>query len=255
MISLRKKIVSIIAFVAIFGVYVAVLPIQSQAAEEVTIQEMNELRDNAIQSRAVMMGMETAEDAVQITNKETGETLNIDAYISPEYKVIDSQNLFTFQKKTTPIVEPDCYAVDVVAEVTKGDLQALGANYTYEATDESWLSSGSVKLWGRFYYERNLNEVLVTRVTGNWANYEAGRQYISFQSAQASCCDEYNMWQVTDYSPNGGFTYDTGYTDYASTIETMMTRIGLAQHLEIQRYAGDGTYDLSLYVAPWGWNW
>lgn len=48
MISLRKKIVSIIAFVAIFGVYVAVLPIQSQAAEEVTIQEMNELRDNAI---------------------------------------------------------------------------------------------------------------------------------------------------------------------------------------------------------------
>lgn len=226
------------------------------AAEEVSLQEMDSFKEAAFQDKNVMKSMEVAKDALKISNSETGEEISLDAYVSPEYKVIDVKDSLIVPQSMVPSAEKELYAVDMVAEVTKGDLSEIGARYTNESTDESWLNDSSVKLWGRFFYERNGNTVLVTRVTGNWRNYESGRQYISFQSAQASCCDEYVMWQVTDYSPNGGFTYDTGYTNYVyTTPETMMTRIGLAQHLEIQRYAGDGTYWLSLYVAPWGWNW
>ncbi len=190
-------------------------------------------------------------NTLEILNKETGQSISLDACTSQEYKVLDYDDF----KLLTNTSSKDLYAVDVTAEVKNRDLVDIGLYTSHESTNESWLDNNSVKLWGRFFYERSGNYVLVTRVTGNWRNYETNRQYISFQSAQASCCNEYNVQQINQWYPSGGFTYDTSFTEYINlNTAPMMLRVGLFQSLTIERYSGE-TYDLYLWVAPWGWNW
>ena len=224
------------------------------AAEEITQQELNEKTSQHYDD--VEQTFVKANNAVQITNPNTGEKLVKDAYISPEYKVIDMHSTIISPEKSLINSSNNVYAVDMVANVTNADLVAVGAASSYNMYDEKWSTDTSVQLWGRFYYLRSSNSVLVTQVEGGFYNREAGRQYISSQLAQASCCDEYIRYQVKDYQPFGDFSYATGFTDYADTGKTtMMTRIGLGQELTVQRYAGDYDFNVNLVIAPWGWGW
>lgn len=224
------------------------------AAEEVTQQELK--GKSAQYYDDVELTFEKTDNAVQITNPNTGEKLVKDAYISPEYKVIDMHSTIVSPEKSLLNSSSNVYAVDMVANVTNADLVAIGAASSYNMYDETWSTDTSVQLWGRFYYLRSSNSVLVTQVEGGFYNREAGRQYISSQLAQASCCDESIIYQIVNYEPFGDFSYATGFTDYADTANiTMMTRIGLSQELIVQRYAGDYNFAVRLTIAPWGWGW
>lgn len=226
-------------------------PLQDKVVNQATLDKTKEL---ALSGSPDQLGFKRIENGAKLINENTDQEYYIDTFVSNERVVIDSNSIVN-----TDLTEnySPTYTVESLAVITKKDMdniQGAASSTVHEATDESWSKNGSVKLWGRFFYKRNLNTVLVTKVTGNWRNLESSRQYISSQSAQASCVDENTQYQAKTWYPSGGFTYNTGFSAYAQTNGAQLfRRIGLSQLIGITNYSTHKTVYLQLIVAPWGW--
>lgn len=143
----------------------------------------------------------------------------------------------------------DSYAYDFEATITPDMLRAAG----YEFSDELWDSSSTVKAWGRIYYDKTSNKVRITKVTGNWKNTQPNRFSLKNHYVVASCTSSGNgvQGQRREWRPNGGFTYNTGFRDFAATTGGFYY-IGMSMSVDIYYQNGGLASNLWLNLMPWG---
>ncbi|MFM9413485.1 hypothetical protein ACKQTC_03800 [Peptococcus simiae] len=180
-----------------------------------------------------------------LINPKTNEKVILRTYTSPQLKMLQ-----TPYDKLSKVSE-DIYFRDVAVDLTAEDLRRAGLS---EETGEIWDNGGRVKSWGRFYYKQNYNYVLMTKITGNWRNDYPNAITLSNHVAQAKCASSNTSFQTRKWWPNGGYTYSTGFSEYA-LIGTSYTTIALRQQVNVTyRNTGETTI-LTLVLAPWGEAW
>lgn len=128
-----------------------------------------------------------------LINPNTNEKVAVKTYTSPELKVLRNP----YDKMSNNNLK-DEYFRDVSVEIIAEDLRRAG---DLEKTDEIWDSGGRVKSWGRFFYRRNYNDVLMTGVMGNWRNDYPNAISLSDHLALAKCVGHNTSYQAKNGGP------------------------------------------------------
>lgn len=127
--------------------------------------------------------------------------------------------------------------------------------YSY-ITDENWDSSGGVKAWGRLYFDKSGNNVLVTRLEGNWANYDGYPTVLKNQQALAYCIGELASNGLIDISQqklvnvSGQFDFNTNFTKYINMKPTVSgaSQAGGSTKVTIERNGSTWQLNLDLSI-------
>lgn len=195
-----------------------------------------------------LMGTLSAQGAdnvdATLVNEETGLAIQVPAVMSKEEIVPNLQALSSNLGEAT-------YARNVEVTITPETLRAAGMEYS----DTIWDSTGIVKAWGRFYYNKNnRNQILITKITGNWRSTEPVRYTISGRTVGASCYhDNTNKDQLRSWSPGGSFTYNTGFTRYATPGNYGTSFIGMGMYVKVINRSTGKKADFFANFYPWGY--
>lgn len=133
-------------------------------------------------------------------------------------------------------------SLDYCATITEADLKKLeAATNGHVISDSIWDDSGTVKLWGKIFYNKAIpNKYLVTRMQAATKIVDVGRVYINFQHVHVACSS--NGWwssNVRDFYNIDGQNFDESFNFSEYVEPTSIALIGGVVETSI-KHRGNG---------------
>lgn len=101
------------------------------------------------------------------------------------------------------------------------NIPAKAFGYTSQMTDEAWDKSGGVKAWGRVYFEKSGDTMLVTGMEGNWRVNDGGVSLYNHKAIMGTSGEgEYsNRWitQRIEVPVSAPFNIQSGFNEPVRT--------------------------------------
>lgn len=127
------------------------------------------------------------------------------------------------------------------------EIQGIG-----NISEEEWDVSGGVKAWGRLYYDKDGRNILVTRMEGDWRNYDGYPTVLKDQQAFVYCVGQspdgtIQQTQQILRDVYGDFDFNTRFTKYVDLDEMISSAGGLTK-VTIERNSSTWKLNLDLSI-------